>query len=139
MSQAYTKAQRINEIQRLLIKHQEGISQATLAEMLDVNRSTIFHDFEELEKNYGVPIYEVEHGKYSLLPEYQLVNLQFTLAESVVLYLAARRTARQSTRAFAPVVTGLDKLSDTLRQPFVDKLQKALARTQELPVFPERQ
>src|SRR5579859_5927524 len=138
MTKAYTKSQRMNEIQRLLAQHQDGISKEELGELLGVDRTTIQRNMDELQDN-GVPIVEVTYGRFTLSPEYSLYNLQLNPSESMVLYLAARRVARQSTKSIQPVINALDKLSGALRQPIVQQLREAVAHTAELSPDPGKQ
>jgi CRISPR-associated endonuclease/helicase Cas3 len=138
MTKAYNKSQRLNEIQRLLIQHQDGISKAELAELLGVDRTTIQRNIQELEEN-GVPIDEVEHGRFTLAPDFVIYNLQLNPAESLVLYLAARRIARQSSRSIRPMTNALEKLSAALRRPMMRSLQTTVEHTWELPSDPEKQ
>ncbi|HRE48637.1 MAG TPA: WYL domain-containing protein [Aggregatilineales bacterium] len=133
MSRSYTKAQRLNDIQHILVKHHhEGTTKEAIAEHFGVDRSTIQRDISELQDN-GVPVYEVRHGYFALDPAYLRYNLDFSSAESLILYLAARRMARQASNAIAPILNALDKLADGLRKPMMEALREALGETGKRP------
>jgi CRISPR-associated endonuclease/helicase Cas3 len=137
---ALTKAQRLNELQRLLIKAYErgGISQEDLADEIGVDRTSIGRYIDELEKD-GMPITTPEYGRYALAPQFLLNNVQFSQAESWVVYLAARRVARQSTHASPPMVSALEKLAETLRKSQLETLRKSADHTAELPKNAQKQ
>lgn len=136
---ALTKAQRLNELQRLLVNayKRDGISIASLVEKLGVDRTTIQRNIQELDAD-GYPIIDMGYGLYALAPEHLLHNLQFTSTESLVIYLAARRVARQASYAHVPVVNALEKLSGTLRKSFIETLLSTAEHAAERPGNPEK-
>jgi CRISPR-associated endonuclease/helicase Cas3 len=108
-----------------------------LAEYFGVDRKTIERDLEELEDDQ-VPIRRTEYG-YTIDPEYSLRHLRLNTAESMVLYLAARRVARQSTHAVPPMVNALDKLSAVLGKPIMQNLRDTVSHIRDLPPNREKQ
>ena len=116
-----TKAERLEEMKRLYI--QRAYTDIELAEKLGVSRETIFRDRKDLMLDY--PVEQDEEGRYHI-PKTKLISeIKLNLHEALTLYLAGRKTSRQ-TRFHQPhTVNAVEKLAATLRQPMTEKLLKA--------------
>ena len=116
-----TKAERLAEMKRLYI--QRTFTDAEMAEKLNVDRTTIYRDRMELTLEY--PIEQDYEGRYHIERSKLISEIKVNLHEALTLYLAARKTSRQ-TRFYNPHVTNaLEKLAATLRQPMTERLLKA--------------
>ena len=87
MTKSETKAQRILQIEALLLAHPEGLSQSEIARRLDVNRSTVHRYLPEL--THHAPIFE-EDGRLFIDRESYLINLTLNIHEALSLHLAIR-------------------------------------------------
>ncbi len=83
----------------------------------------IYRDRIELTGRY--PIEKDDEGRYHI-PRTKLISeIKINLHEALTLYLAARKTSRQ-TRFYQPhAANALEKLAATLHQPMTEKLLKA--------------
>jgi CRISPR-associated endonuclease/helicase Cas3 len=116
-----TKAQRLEEMKRLYI--QRAFSDIDMAKRLGVSRETVFRDRIELTSEY--PIEKDDEGRYHI-PRTKLISeIKVNLHEALTLYLAGRKTSRQ-TRFHQPhTVNAVEKLAATLRQPMTERLLKS--------------
>ncbi len=129
-----TKAERLEEMKRLYI--QRAYSDIELAERLGVDRTLIYRDRIELTGQY--PVERDDEGRYHI-PRTKLISeIKVNLHEALTLYLAARKTSRQ-TRFHSPhAANALEKLAATLRQPMTEKLLKAADAVLKQEKDPER-
>lgn len=115
-----TKAERLTEMKRLYI--QRAYSDIELAERLDVARETVYRDRIELTAEY--PVEKGEDGRYRINRSKLISEIKVNLHEALTLYLAARKTSRQ-TRYYHPhAASAVEKLAGALRQPMTGKLLK---------------
>jgi CRISPR-associated endonuclease/helicase Cas3 len=128
------KSERLEEMKRLYI--QRAYSDIDMAERLGVDRTLIYRDRIELTTQY--PIEKDAEGRYHI-PRAKLISeIKVNLHEALTLYLAARKTSRQ-TRFHQPhAATALEKLAATLRQPMTGKLLKAADAVLNQERDPER-
>ncbi len=119
-----TKAERLEELKRLYI--QRAYTDIELAEKLGVSRETIFRDRKDLTGDY--PVEQDDEGRWHI-PKTKLISeIKLNLHEALTLYLAGRRTSRQ-TRFHQPhTVNAVEKLAATLRQPMTERLLKSAER-----------
>lgn len=119
-----TKAERLEEMKRLYI--QRAYSDIEMAGRLGVTRETVFRDRRELSTQY--PIEKDAQGRYHI-PRTRLISeIKLNLHEALTLYLAGRKTSRQ-TRFYQPyTVNAVEKLAATLRQPMTERLLKSAER-----------
>lgn len=124
-----TKAERLEELKRLYI--QRAYADMELAEKLGVSRETIFRDRKDLSLEY--PVEPDAQGRYHIPKNKLISEIKLNLHEALTLYLAGRKTSRQ-TRFHQPhTVNAVEKLAATLRQPMTERLLKSAERvtTQE--------
>jgi len=129
-----TKAQRLEEMKRLYI--QRAFTDIELADKLSVSRETIFRDRKDLTGDY--PVEQDEQGRWHI-PKAKLISeIKLNLHEALTLYLAGRKTSRQ-TRFHQPhTVNAVEKLAATLRQPMTERLLKSAERLSAQEKNPEK-
>jgi CRISPR-associated endonuclease/helicase Cas3 len=120
MSKSETKAQRLLQIQALLLSHPEGLSQSDIARRLNVNRSTVHRYLPDLTTH--TPIFE-EDGRLFIDRKSFLVNLQLNLNEALALHLATRLLTNRIERHNPHSASLLRKLSET-----IEKLSPQISR-----------
>jgi len=129
-----TKAERLEEMKRLYI--QRAYSDIDMAERLGTTRETIFRDRRELTTQY--PIEKDDEGRYHI-PRTKLISeIKVNLHEALTIYLAARKTSRQTRFHHPHAANAVEKLAATLRQPMTEKLLKAADRVLKQEKDPER-
>lgn len=125
MSRGMTRAERLQEMERIYTQHQEGLTDIEMAERLEVDRTTVYRDRAELERH--TPFREVEPGRWAIDRIKYLSSIRVNLAEALALYLAARRMSRHTRTNQPHVVSALEKLAVALKQPMTERLVKAAA------------
>ena len=129
-----TKSERLQEIKRLYI--QRAYSDIEMAERLQVDRTTVYRDRVELTTEY--PVEPDNDGRYHIARSKLISEIKVNLHEALSLYLAARKTSRQ-TRFHQPhTANALEKLAATLRQPMTERLLKAADAVMKQERDPER-
>lgn len=108
MGVADTKAERLLEIEAMLLAHPDGMRQAELARRLGVHRSTICRYLPALTSQFQV--YELDDGRLAIDRDSYLARLRLCLDEAMAVYLAARLLYRHSDLENPHVVTTLEKL-----------------------------
>jgi predicted DNA-binding transcriptional regulator YafY len=108
MSRGLRKAERLREMERLYC--QRAFSDMEMAARLGVNRSTVFRDRRELESD--CLFLQDEQGRWRIDRTHYLTNIKLSLNEALALYLAARRTSRQTRIAQPHVASALEKLAE---------------------------
>ena len=111
MGQSDTKAQRLLQIEILLLAHPEGLSQSDIARRLNVNRSTIHRYLPDLTQH--APIFE-EDGRLFINREAYLFNLSLNLHEALSLHLAVRLLTNRIERHNPHSAALLRKLAHTI-------------------------
>lgn len=100
MKPSETKAERLIQIEALLLSHPEGLTQSEIAKKMQVNRSTILRNLQNLQ----APVYQ-DGQRYFIDREAYFVNVRFSLHEALSIHLAARllttRLERQNPHAAA--------------------------------------
>lgn len=129
-----TKAERLTEMKRLYIHR--AYSDIEMAEKLSVDRTTIYRDRVELTTEY--PVEPDNEGRYHI-PRTKLISeIKVNLHEALTLYLAARKTSRQTRFHHPHAANAVEKLAATLRQPMTEKLFKAADEVLKQEKDPER-
>jgi CRISPR-associated endonuclease/helicase Cas3 len=115
---------------------QRAYSDIEMAERLGVDRTTVYRDRVELTREY--PVEPDDQGRYRIPRTKLLSEIKVNLHEALTLYLAGRRTSRQ-TRFHQPhTVNAVEKLAATLRQPMTGKLLKAAEHLLQQEQNPEK-
>lgn len=118
MKPAENKANRLHQIEALLIEHPDGLTQSELARRLGVHRSTIHRNLPDLD----APVYE-DHGRLFIDRKAYLIDVRFTLNETLSIHMAARLLATILDRQNPHAASALRKLSIALdtRAPHVSR------------------
>lgn len=112
-------------------------SDQELAERLNVSRSQIFRDRQELDEA-GIVVSPVEHGRYRMDQLRAQRELTLSREEALALYLPARRAARQTYSAQPAVIAALEKLAQVLAQPMTARLVESAQTVLQQAANPER-
>jgi CRISPR-associated endonuclease/helicase Cas3 len=143
-NRAFSKVERLTQIEALLLAHPEGLTQAEIARRLGVHRSTVLRYLPDLEKRCAV--YETEDGRLAIDRGQYLTHLRPTLHEAMALFLAARMMATRTDRHNPHAASAVRKLALALERlaPFISQhmLQAAdemddPARRRDDPVYLE--
>lgn len=85
MQRAANRAERLRQIEALLLESRAPLSQADIARQLHVHRSTILRDLASIPNLYQTP-----DGRVAIDRRAYLVDVRFSLNEALALHLAAR-------------------------------------------------
>lgn len=113
MERAANKAERLLQIEALLLTHPEGLTQAEIARRLGVNRSTINRYLPDLDR---FCIYETDGGRLAIDRDHYLMNVRLTLHEAMALHLAARLMATHADKQNPHAAAALRKLGLALEK-----------------------
>ncbi len=130
MERASGKAERLLQIESLLLAHPEGLTQAEIARRLKVNRSTINRYLPDLGR---FCIHETDDARLAIDRDHYLMNVRLTLHESMALHLAARLMATRTDKQNPHAAAALRKLGLALEKlaPRVSEHLKASAEVME--------
>ncbi len=121
MGKGMSKSERLAEVKRLYI--QRAYTDIELAERLGVDRTLAYRDRIELTREY--PVEQDAESRYFINRTKLISEIKVNLHEALTLYLATRKTSRQ-TRFYQPhTANALEKLAAALRQPMTARLLKA--------------
>ena len=104
---ATTKAERLLQIEALLLAHPNGLTQTELANRLQVHRSTIHRSLPDLDR---FAVYETDDGRLAIDRDHYLANVRLTLHETMALHLAARLMATRTDKHNPHAASALRKL-----------------------------
>ena len=110
MKRAANKAERLLQIEQLLLAHPEGLTQAELARRLGVDRSTILRNLADAPKH----IYEELDGRLKIDRRADLINVRLNLHEALAVHLAARLLATRMDRQNRHAAAALRKLGHAM-------------------------
>jgi len=131
MRPATGKAERLLQIETLLLTHPKGLTQAEIARRTGVNRSTIHRYLPDLTSQFVV--YETDGGRLAIDRDHYLMNVRLTLHEAMAVHLAARLMATRSDKRNPHAAAALRKLGLALEKlaPRVAEHLKASAEVME--------
>jgi CRISPR-associated endonuclease/helicase Cas3 len=131
MERATGKAERLLQIEALLLEYPDGLSQAEVARRVGVNRSTVYRCLPDLTARFAV--YETDDGRLVIDRDHYLMNVRLTLHESMALHLAARLMATRTDKQNPHAAAALRKLGLALEKlaPRVSEHLKASAEVME--------
>ena len=130
MERAIGKAERLLQIEALLLEYPDGLSQAEIARRIGVNRSTVHRYMPDLGR---FCVYETDDGWLAIDRDHYLTNVRLTLHESMALHLAARLMATRTDKHNPHAAAALRKLGLALEKlaPRVAEHLKASAEVME--------
>ena len=114
MGRGVGKAERLLQIEALLLVHPEGLTQAEIARRLGVHRSTVHRYLPELTQLFA--LYEADDGRLAIDRDHYLTHVRLTLHEAMALHLAARLMATRTDRHNPHAASALRKLAAALRR-----------------------
>ncbi len=124
MERAAGKAERLLQIESLLLAHSEGLTQAEIAHKIGVNRSTVHRYLPELGLHFA--LYETDDGRLAIDRDHYLMDVRLTLHESMAVHLAARLMATRTDKQNPHAAAALRKLGlalETLAPRVADHLK----------------
>lgn len=114
MSRAENKADRLLQIEALLLTHPEGLTQSEIARRLGVDRSVIHRNLYDFEKRF--PTVHYDGGRISIDRSAYLVKVSFSLHEAMAVHLASRLLATRMDRQNPHAASALRKLGLALER-----------------------
>jgi len=102
-----------------------GITVKELAKLCGVSVRTIQRDLNTLQNDLKIPIAQ-EKNRYSILDDYILPPVFFTLYEAVALFLASRLAIRHTDESNPHVADALYKISGVLPEDLADKIKRSV-------------
>jgi len=114
MNPSGTKANRLLQIETLLLAHPAGLSAAEIAQRLHVNRSTIHRYIPDLPAH--VFIDDLDGERWKIDRQAYLVNVRFSLDEAMAMHLATRLLATRMERQNPHAAAALRKLGSALEK-----------------------
>jgi CRISPR-associated endonuclease/helicase Cas3 len=114
MERATNKAERLLQIETLLLAFPHGLTQAEVARRVGVNRSTIYRYLPELTARFAV--YETDDSRLAIDRDHYLTDVRLTLHESMALHLAARLMATRTDKRNPHAAAALRKLGLALEE-----------------------
>ncbi len=116
MDRGLKKSERLRTVETALVNAApHGVTMSELAERFSVYRSTILRDLRTLEEN-NIPIQQ-EDSRFWIDPMDYVSSVRLTVGESLMLYLAIRRTTRQMSHIPQIMMTAMEKMTSALRHP----------------------
>nr|MBC8444962.1 helix-turn-helix domain-containing protein [Chloroflexota bacterium] len=115
MERATGKAERLLQIETLLLAYPEGLTQAEIARRTGVNRSTINRYLPDLTSRFS--IHEDDEGRLFIDRDHYLMNVKLTLHEAMSVHLAARLMATRMDKQNPHAAAALRKLGLALDKP----------------------
>jgi len=109
---AFSKVERLVQLEQLLLAHPEGLAKAEIARRLGIHRSTAGDYIDEL--SLRIPIWEPLSGQYAINREDYRVDVSLTLHESMALHLASRLLATRTDKHNPHAAGALRKLGEAL-------------------------
>lgn len=114
MSRAFAKANRIGQVERLLLTSRAPLSQAEIARRCEVHRSTISRMIQDMVED-GIPIRVTEDDRLFIERTAYISRIHLRLHEALAVFLACRLLARYSDKPNSHTVEALAKLGLALQ------------------------
>jgi Fe-S oxidoreductase/predicted DNA-binding transcriptional regulator YafY len=130
MGRSMSRASRLQRIEELLLSRPDGYTIQELAERLNIHRTTIWRDLNEI--SCTAPVQKIG-SRYLIDPSDYLSSVRLSSGESLMLYLAMRRIMRRLSHVPPMMTAALEKLALTLRHPSAEQLSEAIQAMQNEP------
>jgi Fe-S oxidoreductase/predicted DNA-binding transcriptional regulator YafY len=131
-----SRASRLHRLEELLLGTSKGYTLRELADKLDVHRTTIWRDLNELTRE--APVQQEGH-RYLIDHKEYISSIRLTSGEALMLYLALRRLLRERSHLPPMMLMALEKLSLAMKDPSAAQLMDLLQSLKdEMPSNPER-
>ena len=114
MLPAAKKAERIIEIEQLLLSHPEGLTAAEIARRLGVNRSTIHRYLPSMPPH--IYLDDLDGNRWKIDRTAYLFNVRFSLNEAMAIHLATRLLTTRIERQNPHAASALRKLAAALER-----------------------
>jgi Fe-S oxidoreductase/predicted DNA-binding transcriptional regulator YafY len=128
MGRGMSKASRLQRLEEILLSSSRGHTIQELADMLEVHRTTVWRDINEL--SLQAPVQESQNRYFIDRKEY-LSSVRLSRGESLMLYLALRRMIRQQSSLPPMMAMAMEKLSVALRHPSSVQLAESIQGMQK--------
>lgn len=113
MDRSESKAERLLQLEQILLSHPEGLRKAEIARKLGVHRATVGRYVDQLTER--LPIWE-DDGLVGINRDAYLTSVRLTLHESMALHLAARLMATRTDKLNPHAASAMRKLGQALEQ-----------------------
>jgi len=113
MERSTSKAERMLQMEQLLLASPEGLRKAEIARRLGVHRATVGRYIEDVSRR--IPIWQDEHLLGIDRDDY-LTHVRLTIHESMALHLAARLMATRTDKHNPHAASALRKLGSALEK-----------------------
>jgi CRISPR-associated endonuclease/helicase Cas3 len=111
MERSDSKAERLLQLEQLLLAFPEGLRKAEIARRLGVHRATVGRYIEELSRR--IPIWQ-DDNLFGINRDDYLTHVRLTIHESMALHLAARLMATRTDKHNPHAASALRKLGSAL-------------------------
>ena len=112
MERSASKAERLLQLERLLLAFPEGLRKAEIARRLGVHRATAARYVDEISRR--VPVWEADQY-FGIRHEDYRVNVRLNVHEAMALHMAARLMATSTDKHNPHAAAALRKLSQALQ------------------------
>jgi CRISPR-associated endonuclease/helicase Cas3 len=111
MERSDSKAERLLQLEQVLLAHPEGLHKAEIARKLGVHRSTVGRYVDDLSRR--IPIWQ-DGNRLGINRDDYLTHVRLTIHESMALHLAARLMATRTDKHNPHAASALRKLGSAL-------------------------
>jgi len=113
IERSHSKAERLLQLEQILLAYPEGLRKAQIARKLGVHRATVGRYIEEL--SHRLPIWE-DDNLVGINRDHYLTQVRLTIHESMALHLAARLMATRTDKHNPHAAAALRKIGQSLKQ-----------------------
>lgn len=114
MNPSSNKANRLLQVEQLLLAHPAGMTASEIAQRLNVNRSTIHRYIPDLPPH--VFLDDLDGNRWKIDRQADLVNVRFSLDEALAMHLSTRLLATRMERQNPHAASALRKLGAALER-----------------------
>jgi len=129
------KAQRLLQIEAMLLAHPEGLAPAEIARRLDVHRSTVGRYLPDLPKHIYVD--DIDEGRWKVDRSAYLVHVRLNLHEALAVHMASRLLTTRSDKHNPHAAAALRKLAAALER-LAPHISRHLGQSADVMDGPER-